>query len=1035
MEGIMNFGHCKMEKDGHHQEAISPKLVVSGDAEVSAASRTCDDLPDFNSPHGQAERKQQMFSCTSTEHFEVLGVDVSSQSCVKSLQSLSASEISNSILKQDFPDEVNFEENNELDFSGCNLLPQSCCDGAFQDNLVIDASSDRMEHSLALEHRKMEAPCKHCKNANYQPKLSESENFNNCVFCGEEDQKHVGKEETLVLSLVSLGSDTDDQLGKSTRHNQLMSNKTQDLMSQDLKKKVTHTKLVDENFYLKTSPNQGMVPRILPNSKIFTGLVKNTGRTSQIGRHRTWVRTNKPSLILDANLQQPGRNLTKQVPETQGKVQNSSYIRKGNSLIRKQDEPSPMLLPPIDASGIIFKSNTERSSVCESRLECMENAASSYSFVERPKTPPLPHSKVTDSSMNANNSFPLPKSVDGRPELISDQCKQHDSQYKDLHSCNLESQEVKGHASIKTNNPKRITYIKRKMNQLIVAPELEIDESSKFSTKTSQIIVPHPEERSKATPVSSSYVYYRRKRNQLVLNASSSDNQQAGVPIGNSNSVDHSKQNNSVNSRIVFQKEKKAGKSSLVGMLGGFRRSHKIIGTLHRQGVLPFILPWKRLAKRKSFLKTTEPLSRRSSSLSLISLKWSKSIEKRSKKASEEATLAVAEVERKKRERKRRKGSCGNGKNKVVLPCGSTSNCVLKQDDNPSSLPSQQSGNKNQMPFVPSRLSAGNDEYIRIGTGNQLVRDTNNIKRIIASEKIRWSLHTARLRLARKRQYCLFFTRFGKCKNFGGKCPFLHDTSKVAICTKFLKGQCSDNNCKLTHKVIPERMQDCSYFLKGLCTIENCPYRHVKVNANALLCDGFLRGHCDDGDECHKKHSYTCPLFEATGKCPQGNVCKLHHPKAHSKSRKRKRAKLQSSCQGRYFCSSIDKTVEPLRVVSGEVLKGVDDIFLSDGRFTEYISLDVYSDTGCIENNSYLEFDSKYCDSKSSDIDELLKPTDLQQSDSFGRALEISERVWIFLKQVVRVHLKRFPSKAEIDGEPSIYAKCAKEDCLKQKAK
>ncbi|KAG0493366.1 hypothetical protein HPP92_004360 [Vanilla planifolia] len=584
MEGIMNFGHCKMEKDGHHQEAISPELVVSGDAEVSAASRTCDDLPDFNSPHGQAERKQQMFSCTSTEHFEVLGVDVSSQSCVRSLQSHSASEISNSILKQDFPDEVNFEENNELDFSGCNLLPQSCCDGAFQDNLVIDASSDRMEHSLALEHRKMEAPCKHCKNANYQPKLSESENFNNCVFCGEEDQKHVGKEETLVLSLVSLGSDTDDQLGKSTRHNQLMSNKTQDLMSQDLKKKVTRTKLVDENFYLKTSPNQGMVPRILPNSKIFTGLVKNTGRTSQIGRHRTWVRTNKPSLILDANLQQTGRNLTKQVPETQGKVQNSSYIRKGNSLIRKQDEPSPMLLPPIDASGITFKSNTERSSVCESRLECMENAASSYSFVERPKTPPLPHSKFTDSSMNANNSFPLPKSVDGRPELISDQCKQHDSQYKDLHSCNLESQEVKGHASIKTNNPKRITYIKRKMNQLIVAPELEIDESSKFSTKTSQIIVPHPEEKSKATPVSSSHVYYRRKRNQLVLNASSSDNQQAGVPIGNSNSVDHSKQNNSVNSRIVFQKEKKAGKSSLVGMLWGFRRSHKIIGTLHRQG-------------------------------------------------------------------------------------------------------------------------------------------------------------------------------------------------------------------------------------------------------------------------------------------------------------------------------------------------------------------------------------------------------------------------------------------------------------------
>lgn len=133
---------------------------------------------------------------------------------------------------------------------------------------------------------------------------------------------------------------------------------------------------------------------------------------------------------------------------------------------------------------------------------------------------------------------------------------------------------------------------------------------------------------------------------------------------------------------------------------------------------------------------------------------------------------------------------------------------------------------------------------MRIGNGNQLVRDPKKRVRMLASEKVRWSLHTARLRLARKQKYCQFFTRFGKCNKEDGKCLYIHDPSKVAVCTKFLNGLCSNPNCKLTHKVykvsinlikcacfykschlicyciflmqvIPERMPDCSYFLQG----------------------------------------------------------------------------------------------------------------------------------------------------------------------------------------------------------------------------
>lgn len=94
--------------------------------------------------------------------------------------------------------------------------------------------------------------------------------------------------------------------------------------------------------------------------------------------------------------------------------------------------------------------------------------------------------------------------------------------------------------------------------------------------------------------------------------------------------------------------------------------------------------------------------------------------------------------------------------------------------------------------------------YVRIGNGNQLVRDPKKRIRVLASEKVRWSLRTARLRLARKRRYCQFFTRFGKCNKEDGKCPYIHDPSKIVVCTKFLTGSCTNINCKLTHKVISD---------------------------------------------------------------------------------------------------------------------------------------------------------------------------------------------------------------------------------------
>lgn len=97
-----------------------------------------------------------------------------------------------------------------------------------------------------------------------------------------------------------------------------------------------------------------------------------------------------------------------------------------------------------------------------------------------------------------------------------------------------------------------------------------------------------------------------------------------------------------------------------------------------------------------------------------------------------------------------------------------------------------------------------------------------------------------------EKQYCMFFNRFGRCNN-GDKCTYIHDPSKVAVCTKFLKGLCADADCPFSHKVDKDKMPVCYHFLNSFCKNENCPYSHVKVNSGASVCQDFLKGLIFDG--------------------------------------------------------------------------------------------------------------------------------------------------------------------------------------------
>ncbi|XP_052201142.1 uncharacterized protein LOC127807384 isoform X2 [Diospyros lotus] len=781
------------------------------------------------------------------------------------------------------------------------------------------------------------------------------------------------------------------------------------------------------------------VPRGFPSHLSL----KKTETSSCLSKPRTWHRVSNPAASSFPGKKSYTRTAAPhwQSPSGIGKNQNASYIRKGNSLVRK---PSPAAAPLnfSHASGSsVYRLNSmgidglSKGTVVESKVNGSDplicSSTGQNSALERPQTPPLPN--LSNSiTLSSGNGAPLPLAdslVNGCSITESDPSKHKENpdlpkpfedapnsfgthDYQNGQTNNSGSQNLLEDGNSVSLETKKIVYLKRKSNQLVAA-------SSSSDTSIQNV--------DKAEAPSSDG-YYKRKRNQLIRKS-------LEVTVKVNMSDDTSKLEGKSNLQVStssssrqrpgkgLAKAYKPSKYSLVWTLRDAYSLKKDNPLLHQ--VWPHLFPWKRATYLRSVMHNSASVSnynslsaisrklllsrkretiytrsarglslRKSKVLSVgrSSLKWSKSIEKNSRKANEEATLAVAAVQKKKREKSGVNAVSAGTKTPTtknrnhsfrerVFRVGSVRYKMdptrrtlqrIADEESPCSVTAQSEKEEKKSP-VPKRLLIGNHEYVRIGNGNQLIRDPKKRTRILASEKVRWSLHTARLRLARKRKYCQFFTRFGKCNKDDGKCPYIHDPSKIAVCTKFLKGSCTDPNCKLTHQVyqlsnrqisvwlsglyllfiilplliffpmqvIPDRMQDCSYFLQGLCTNESCPYRHVNVNPNASICEGFLKGYCADGNECRKKHSYVCPVFEAGGVCPLGSKCKLHHPKKRNKGKKKNPCGEQKNARGRYFGSMQIDTSECQTAVAGKQTgKDGENIFFEEGRFADYIHLD-----------------------------------------------------------------------------------------------
>ncbi|CAN6476160.1 unnamed protein product [Victoria cruziana] len=852
---------------------------------------------------------------------------------------------------------------------------------------------------------------------------------------------------------------------------------------------------------VRTSTNkesQGTkVPASLTQPPFFPSPpLRKSNKTASLARivgSRTWRRTDNTSNSTSTGQRvlSHGSSLAKQSLINLDIQAKTSYVRKGNTLVRKSTpiDPSTVRSPslgvalnklqvrenfsstngPADGGdGVISTSVGFQNKVQAANSPANENV-NKTAPIERPDTPPL--TQATKLSVNSPQSSPFLESLDLPPEtglgissspVLLDVIKQSSDDESNAmkisdaqnHFCATNS-EAQGNLYFKepTVESKQMTYVKTKRNQLIAAAPTGHGSSSKM------------DENSQAPTATVSHdFYYKKKKNQIIREVATSEGQSMQafvIPDDVSNSEEKgsltllSQKDQSFTkrktNRVSDVQTDKPLRTLKTWTRNGINSRPREYISFEKKWVLPSLVPWKRMSYTAYYGKSMlsgaikNSLSRirklqlsrkrdtlytrsgngfslhKSAVLSVggRSLKWSKSIEKRAKQACEEATLAFAAVEKEKRKKSSgavaksvkhasRKSACGiklqPGEKifrigSVRYKMDSSKRTLLRiPDEKVTSSVSQVSEDSKKLSFVPKRLLIGNNEYIRIGNGNKLVRDPKRLTRMLASEKVKWSLHTVRSRLARKRQYCQFFTRFGKCSKGDGKCPYIHDPDKVAVCTKFLKGSCLNENCKLTHKVIPERMSDCSFFLQGLCSNESCPYRHVHVNPAASICEGFLKGYCADGDECDKKHSYTCPQYESTGICTQRSTCRLHHPKKKAKPGKKSRRKRQKTTEGRYFVSSlldVGKSGTAISSNKQSVEMTSEDAFISLGKFADYISLDINDDDDNDGDealllgelsNSFLELEAPIhdlaLDSPKPDLDMVIKPIRLMQKSA-----------------------------------------------------
>ncbi|KAF8011115.1 hypothetical protein BT93_J1663 [Corymbia citriodora subsp. variegata] len=466
------------------------------------------------------------------------------------------------------------------------------------------------------------------------------------------------------------------------------------ILSPEALKKTEHSLKNAEPHGMRNQPNRVMQRSFPGRSSFASKTSKMTSSANGATKSNTWHRPSNSSLSLSgkkpvSSILDVKRQFTVDTGE--------HYIRKGNSLVRKLgiDTCQSQIRHVTSSAAHRITSSGEddlKRSIGTGKIDNLNHnidllkTGGMSAPLEKPNTSLLPnglnlpnHTAMSSECTILNSVGP---SLDGSSgnRLDSVDCRSSSDQLntsKDalkisetredqLFSANkLEHMNELPNESLMTSGLKRITYVKCKSNQLVA--------TTKSCDLPTQIV--------HKTQVLSSDGYFKRNKNQLIRTSINNImKQMSALPEHGRNSEDHGVP------AVSCGRIRNRGLSSKVWTLWGSKLSKSYRHPLHHQKcyqkVLPQLFPWKRATYWRRYMQATCSLDDKSSSaisrrlmllrkrdtvyvrsahgLSLrkskvvsvggTSLKWSKSIERQSKKANEDATRAVVAAEREKKE-------------------------------------------------------------------------------------------------------------------------------------------------------------------------------------------------------------------------------------------------------------------------------------------------------------------------------------------------------------------------------------------------